>query len=126
MNDTMTAEESLLELAERCEASAGPSRSLDFDIAVDVLGYKRIEDRFMWSPQFTASIDAAMLLVPDRARWMLRGIASGSLPFFYEAFVNLSDVTHTGSKIVGQATTPALALIAACLRARLVPASQQR
>jgi hypothetical protein len=116
----------LLELADRCEQATGPDRELDAEIA-EASGnmpedYQRAthygEPRpYFWHKfehegeiiplRYTASLDAAMTLVPEEAWWsvMRAPCAEG-----YDAEVASDDPRH--------AATPALALCAAALRAR--------
>jgi len=85
----------LLELAERCEAATGPSYALDLEIAAAIYP---VRPRVLQI--FTASIDAALMLVPDLDGWVVMG---------------------NGAKVgrwVSPGATPALALCAAALRAR--------
>lgn len=114
----------LLKLAARCEAATGPDRTLDAEIAVLVDGLGSVatyspaylhavgnsfEDigKYADIPAFTASIDAAMSLVPEGAWWWVEAQPLG------KAF-------HAGcaDECVATAATPALALCIAALRAR--------
>lgn len=122
-------------LAVRVEAATGADRELDEAIA-EALGWSRIPNPTFagglvgrwakpdgsWTghngpPQYTASIDAAMSLVPEGWRWTI----------FHEGVVSLKpDVAFCGHPKHRQngiekradAATPALALTAAALRAR--------
>jgi hypothetical protein len=98
----MTDPATLLSLAERCEQAAGPDRELDVAIA-RFLVLTRAEDiarsRYGWS-YFTASLDAAVMLVPDGCGWMV-----------------MKNVAKVG-RWPKRGATPALALCAAALRAR--------
>jgi hypothetical protein len=115
----------LLELASRCEASTGPDRKLDFDIASLVRTPDRhrpgmfIEDgrSVAGHPDYTASLDAAMGLVPVDAD------AAGEqfkVECWNEQTVHPPHVKASawvaGAKRT-YAATPALALTAAALRA---------
>lgn len=104
----------LMELAERCEAAEGPDRELEMDIA-EALGltatnefgdtvFIRRGSGFI-PLRITASLDAAMTLVPGRYEW---GVASTG-----EAECWCGD----GKDIAIRAATPSLALCAAALRA---------
>ena len=120
----MTHQPKLVELAERCEAATGPDRKLDMAIVhalsgvlgepwPEATGMRMVEacDSFEDSrdtvARYTASLDAAMTLVPEGWIW---------------------DVTSTGTawvmedggdpQLFGDAATPALALCAAALRAK--------
>jgi hypothetical protein len=131
----------LLDLAERCEAATGPDRDIDGWIAVAVdpdrqtiVGEKpgrfprdpiygpasevmeKIGGRdgadYLCAPAYTASIDAAMSLVPEG--WRFEVTTTGFKP-------GASIVSPKGTFTNGggaYAATPALALCAAALRAR--------
>jgi hypothetical protein len=125
----MTDPATLLALAERCEQAAGADRELDVAIA-RALGWKPLyrDDYSKWwppaavadarerkrsilhhptqpLPKFTASLDAAVTLVPEGWFWEVRddGVAW---------------VTRPDGGMPGTAAAPALALVAAALRAR--------
>jgi hypothetical protein len=126
----------LLALAERCEAAMGPDRELDVAIgltgkfyiaeprypgAEPMIGYidedgSRVEpgngsqDRLV--PRYTASLDAAMTLVPKRHNFSLDRIGGEC-----GAVVNYTPFTKSAS-VSNRCATPALALTAACLKAR--------
>lgn len=129
---------SAADLAERVEAASGPDRGLDWEIfcihqpnrlpyyersletarsAAEANGIWSVRadaiiqhERGLMCPRYTASIDAAMTLVPD------------DLPI---AFMSVEDVFHAGlgnddsgnAIWYAVAATPALALCAAALRA---------
>ena len=87
----------------------------DPQIAVEVKPWEGTEHepKFYWDrpdvelvPAFTASLDAAMLLVPEGKSWTLQS-SGGPGPM---AFVDYCGRFRVGA-------TPALALTAACLRA---------
>lgn len=95
-------------LAERIEQAEGPGRDLDREIAIASgrvpLGFEHDE---RW-PTYTASLDAAMTLVPECEGWVIDGRS------YPEA-----EICCLNGDIVGAAAaTPALALCAAALRAR--------
>jgi hypothetical protein len=97
----------LLELAERCEAATDADIELDLDItkALGLAGRSALT-----LTRFTASIDAALTLVPegwDRqvAYWARTGLARAWL-------------VRDGKTTEGNAKTEALAICAAALRAR--------
>ena len=97
----------LLKLAERCEAAEGPDRELDLDIMrwAENIGGDPANAR-----PYTASIDAALMLVPKRHTWTLYADGcAGVCPKRDDD--DLADGTIW-------AATPALALCAAALRAR--------
>ncbi len=90
----MTRSETLLALADRCEAAMGPDRDLDAEIAVTVSGdagawvvtaspdsifshqpgwWRDGADKSHSAPAFCVSLDAAMGLVPEGWRWWKAG-----------------------------------------------------
>lgn len=96
----------LLELADRVEQATGPDRDLDGEIHS---GIGKRDQQWSYAPSYTASLDAAMTLVPeglDVNLWW--GIRKG-LPLA---------TAEIDAGMVGMAATPALALAAACLRTR--------
>jgi hypothetical protein len=123
------ASERLLELAARCEAATGHDRELDAAIACaagpmiapDWVVSARPSDNRVgavvryfddgthgWydAERFTASLDAAMTLVPEGCSWAINSR-------------NSAEVFGMGcGQGGGRAATPALALTAAALRAR--------
>ena len=110
----------LLELAERCEQARGLDDNLDvaIDVAFGGKGGLPRDHRWSGTPNFTSSIDAAMQLVGQDWFWRVGNDAEGPDPSQYRA-----DVGHTKEGPVyisfkrSVATTPALAITAACLRA---------
>lgn len=113
----MTKDE-LVKLAARCEAASGPDQELDREIAVAV-GHpwdyaadwgSRGHERPVAFP-YTASIDAAMMLVPGGWDWCL---SMGAGDYAEASLAPSWKVTECS----GTADTPALALCAASLRAR--------
>jgi len=126
----------LLELAERCEKAEGPDRKLDAEVA-RATGWKVSPGGTWWQPPggqwgfvlraYTASIDAALTLLPEG--WF------GALdPIFFEdgestLFDGIcirpqwrdwrpNDADAWLRRMRARAATPALALCAAALRAR--------
>jgi hypothetical protein len=121
----MTKADELLALAIRCEQATGPDRELDLRIAKRreqkpiPESANRIDGEMVWSgplgfflPAYTASLDAAMALVPEGCPWALCS-PDGDEP----AFATLA-MTMAGDAEHGSGATPALALCAAALRAR--------
>ncbi len=133
----MSDKQRLLDLAARCEAATGPDRELDVAIAlslpgffnagpyydgakdrigtIDVDGNKSIpgNDPLMLVRHYTASLDAAMSLVPEGQRRVEFGTYNGGGAWAY---------VHVGSERGEQlgeseADTETLALCAAALRA---------
>jgi hypothetical protein len=123
----------LLTLAERCEQATGPDRELDVAIAVAAgvirerdgnlcyatgndsdyvleRGYYDLEGGPQELPYFTASLDAAMALVPEG--W------EGSLPVKRKCYAELWRPGTVDSNVFGKGPAAALALCAAALRAR--------
>jgi hypothetical protein len=137
----------LVKLAERCEAAVGPDRELDADICIAALGWSEIpSEEGDWRslkgpsgrinvtrngsnggfagdklPKFTASLDAAMTLVPEG--WAIQSVRSAdgmhggaNLYFFADSSSN-----EPTSRAAGNGKTPALALCAAALRSHAQP-----
>jgi hypothetical protein len=109
----------LSDLIARVEAASGPDRELDLAIA-EAAGVKHghtCDDNGIIHPcwgnvlRYSASLDAAVSLVPGGMAWTVLAI-SGAEP-----------ATHSPSAVVSRyhalAATPALALCAAALRARM-------
>lgn len=125
----------LLELAERCEVATGPDRELDHGIA-EALGWRRItrlppenggdevyDCGSEWAalPKFTASIDAAMTLVPEGWEF-IRLEHQHSWPndprgdcIIFEAVVM---ELHGNGYVGASGLTKSLAICVAALRAR--------
>jgi hypothetical protein len=120
----------LLALAERCEQAAGPDRVLDAEITKsfiprDATHVARSRDgwsfiiaqEFEWleNQPYTASLDAAVTLVPDGWRWAV-STTGGGLPCAY----GHPPGNHQASNWIDDtpAATPALAICAFALRAR--------
>ncbi len=115
----------LISLAERCEQAKGPDRDIDCWIE-NTLGlakferdprvgfgdadYNRIEPK-----PFTASLDAAMSLVPKGLRWCVDTCGGDKVYSFVEDIYDFSAETDCHK---ANALSPALALCAAALRAR--------
>jgi hypothetical protein len=117
----MTKDE-LVKLAERCEAASGPDRELDREIAL-TFGHPwdyaadwgpRGHDRPTAFP-YTASIDAAMTLVPEGPG---RGCFAMSRDRFKRTHCSVWTDAEFNRKVISAGATPALALCAAALRAR--------
>lgn len=129
----------LLSLAERVEAASGPDRELDCLIAVAAAGYYMLPPKWEGGPigygyrdkegteihpghggdqlvkRYTASIDAAMTLVDAEWFWRVGHDGEGADPGLFRADVG-EPVSFGFVRAV--ATTPALALCAAALKAR--------
>lgn len=111
----------LLELAERCEKAEGPDRELDRLIGATI--YQLEVGRTVpgiegcYSPEYTASLDAALTLAPEG--WPVFHLFNchlGPDRWIWEA--DLAPQRSYADILRGQAATPALALCAASLRAR--------
>ena len=116
-------DDELMRLAERCEAAMGPDRELDALIQMAVRKREPLlqADRLPMKPRhFTASLDAAMTLVPEGwTAWELR--SRRRLTRFTAEISRLcDDIDDADGELIecGNAATPALALCAAALRAR--------
>lgn len=119
----------LLQLADRCEREM-PNLALRCDIA-KALGWREVEhdchirmvdpDGKMWwaaqMPDPTANLDAALTLVPEEwTAWELRSSAKKTR--FSADLSRLTECDSGEDWTYGRASTPALALCAAALRAR--------
>lgn len=126
----------LLELAKRCEAATGPNRDIDA-LAALAAGYTTNPDGYgegsdWWTPEgkslprirgfgarppgFTASIDAALTLVP--IGWETAIYIGGESANVQLETQDMRERFALNAEIIdGTAATPALALTAAALRA---------
>ena len=117
--DVETIAKRLLALAERCEKVEGPDHGLDTDISVCLAGDP---DKHDWRNHtwlaYSASLDAAMTLIPEGWRLANFGetVIEGNDP--WNARVLEKRFDGRGGRAEGDAATPALALCAASLRAR--------
>jgi hypothetical protein len=104
----MTDRAELLSLAVRCE-NEQPSQDLDECI------WSNVAEEFSYetTPHYTSSLDAAVTLVPEGLGWMVRDYRDGAA----SALVNYPPRTAM-KQTAHVASTPALALCAASLRAR--------
>ena len=110
-------------LIARLESADGPSRELDAMIQHRIasgVGCGAAQD----APRYTASIDAALTLVPDGWNWMAgnrnQPIARAYVENGQMAFVGLGGMKRNPDRQWFEcvASTPALALAAAALKAR--------
>jgi hypothetical protein len=116
--------ETMVALADRCEAASGPDRELDAKIARETgavnprtaragFGFGYV-DRGQWAcsfvPAYTASLDAAMTLVPEGCSFDLVNRLGCTTVRIFNRDGPLTDCRR--------AITPALALCAAALKAR--------
>lgn len=121
-------------LAERIEALEGPCRSIDREIAIASGQYVEAPHRdslanaetpnqhhYGW-PHYTASLDAAMTLVPEGERRFIeqKTFKSGAEGEPERSYARMSVMTDPLQEWSGKAhaATPALALCAAALRAQ--------
>jgi hypothetical protein len=99
------------ELAERVEAATGPDRDIDHAIA-NLINYATVGEVLT----YTASLDAAMTLVPDGFMWRVQSDPDGVVEALAEKDAGdfgAIDARHTQTF----AATPALALTATALLA---------
>ena len=123
----------MLELAERCERLEGPNYAIEVEIfkaihpeyADYVQGRGGLVHRFDGSDQrvlsdirpgnYTASLDSAMTLVPAGSDIMVDNFDG---PHNKRCSASVYSPPSKGTENKGYGKTPALALTAACLRAR--------
>ena len=107
MRDTLAA------LIERVETATGPDRDIDFAVAAAV-GWPDSPHSHQHARRYTEHLDAAVSLVPEGWGYELRRGHSGER----RALCRMWDGRGiwTGGTV---AATPALALVAAALRARM-------
>jgi hypothetical protein len=114
----MTDTKALLELAARCEAAAGADTEIDARIWHTVYGasngweYDGYPRKF-----FTASLDAAMTLVPKGIYPMIDCLQHDGGCEVELGYLTKESDNGFGGLLVTSAATPALALCAASLRA---------
>lgn len=109
----------LRELADRCERASGADRGLNVEIA-DAIGLgRRLNAHSAPKWQYTASLDAAMTLVPKRWRTVTANEQNWEPNWVWRLGTKEEDESQFGRTVVvdGVAATPALALCAAALRA---------
>ena len=145
---TPHSRETLLALADRAEKATGPDRELDELISAAVEGAVREVqqdgrtayhslDGGTWvhirvpQPGYTASLDAAMSLVPEGWRWVLRQATADECNGAFFCRLESGDFKSitwgkggeyitdviSGVDVFCWSATPALALVAAALRA---------
>jgi hypothetical protein len=107
----------LIGLAERCERAAGPLRELEMDIHDAILGRDHTPNSFQTDgsriARYTASLDAAMTLVPEGLVWSLNTFGNPS-----KASAYVMNEQGEQWRCNDYPATPALALCAAAMRAR--------
>jgi hypothetical protein len=102
----------LLALAERCEQAAGPDAGLDLAIWTSLLDTPSFRPPLPWRTDYTASLDAALTLVPEGCEWLRK------TPQCMTVYRVPADLKEWARHIDARAATLALALCAAVLRAR--------
>jgi len=110
------------DLIERIEAAKGGSRELDEEIAFTVFPQlEKLCGKFYINglpcsiEHYTESLDAALLLVPEGWSW---AAGTGGKPYVYRPYARVyPSIVERDGIGYGCADTPALALVAACLRA---------
>lgn len=106
----------LLALAERCEVAKGSDRELDQDIhEIVVIESALTGTIYPYSKKYTASIDAALTLVPEGGGFLLAASATDAKADVCTTMLGDPEAIWFPG---GRAKTPALALCAAALRAR--------
>ncbi len=153
MSPQPTTRDMLLELADRCERVTGPDRKLDAEVAAALqLGFNLPDWALRWtaewkptfggrvvlmhddgtlgpyfsSAKFTASLDDAMILVPEGWEWGVGRKDATGKPWAWVG-LPLPKKVDWEPMLPANAATPALALCAASLRARaaLTPIEEQ-
>lgn len=114
----------LTDLIERVEAAEGPCREIDCRVWCAVGGNSFghfevaravVPDLNQWlAPRYTASLDAAMTLIGDDHFWRVGHDGEGEDPSLFRA--DIGEPVSIGF-VRAVAATPALALVAASLRA---------
>lgn len=105
----------LLRLADACEKAGGPNYALECEIAQAIWrghfrdGRQKPRPKDLSVPNYTASMDAAMTLIPDNWKWAIMR----KYPGRYHAGCG----DWAAKPVAVSAKTPALALCAAALRA---------
>lgn len=111
--------EALVQLAERCEAATGPNFELEREIADAVWrakwGKRRPKD--IAPRPCTSSLDAALMLVLEGWGWAVTNIGGGDYEQRDFSVSSAALCDKDGNRINVEASTPALALTAAALRA---------
>ena len=113
----------MTELAERVEAVGGADRGLDRAIWLSLGNVEPDAWNMSPAPTYTASIDAAMTLVPEGlTEWEIGRSTRDPRFGQYQARICLltaeQDPEELGPQAIANGATPALALCAAALRAR--------
>ncbi len=115
LHRTSTGVGDMILLAERCEKATGVDRDIDDALHRIAIGSEPFNSAS--ARRYTASIDAAMTLVPEG--WSPAIDCRSERPFAsVESSLDADPFTFGSRKGQGYGATPALALCAAALRAR--------
>ena len=136
----------MVELAERCEKATGPSYGLDCEIWDAIYPgerdarFERLSSEGPYKGRlgpadrdgyikplraFTASLDAAMTLVPEGCFWTVMNARDGQdRPIVGAGLALVTAPDDVAVSEPSQAATPALALVAAALRAHMKEGKQ--
>ena len=114
----------ILELAKRVEALDGPDRSINEEIA-NIFGHMIVDRNYYVCAPYTASLDAAMTLIGPEWTYIKSDICARGTPdqhcsYFLQRLVGDDEETESGF-----AKHPALALVAAALRAKAALGGEQ-
>jgi len=117
----MTKAETLIALAEQVEAAEMPNAALDQEIG-DLLWQDQTESEprnaFDCYQPFTASVDAALSLVPAGAEFLVSSCKPGLIAYARGPSAVVGFFENAEASGRGSAATAALALTAAALRAQ--------
>ena len=109
------------DLRDLLEKAEGPDRKLDERIAAAVGAHGPRED----APPYTASLDAALTLIPNGWYCDLHNGSPMPPPSYVwlwrRGFGGAQNKRATDSRVYGSAATPALAICIAALKARMKP-----
>jgi hypothetical protein len=111
------------ELKQRLEAAEGPSRELDLAICIALNTGRSTDPRNPGAKHYTASVDAAMSLIPPETWFELKGPRASinipsPVPNFWSAWLDSYD--HMNGTMGWGATAP-LAICVAALKRRMEP-----
>ena len=115
----MTNRATLEALLARVLEGTGPDRELDFAIAA-AFGWPDSPNLHQHARRYTESLDSALTLVPEGYWWQISNgkrrhyDPQAGAELFFDGGPNRGDMAFTAD-----AATPPLALIAACLKARM-------
>lgn len=101
----------------RLEAATGPDRELDIAIWRNVMGGHPVAFPMPWEYRYTASIDAALTLVPEGGSFQMLGKRTMPEMGGYDWYAEVWYPGRTAHR--GKGRTTALAIVEAALKARL-------